>query len=171
MSTSGLMVIALTKRAHKQLQKQFIERSVKKRYVALLEGKLAFISEDVKSEDTELKHTTPENPKGEITLPLIGDFYNRPRQLVCEESGKPAHTTWEFIEHIDNKTKLYLSPKTGRTHQLRVHCAHPLGLNMPILGDDLYGNKSTRLHLHAESINLRHPITKEEMSFHCPAEF
>jgi len=171
MSTSGLMVIALTKRAHKQLQKQFIERSVKKRYVALLEGKLAFISEDVKSEDTELKNTTPENTKGEITLPLIGDFYNRPRQLVCEESGKPAHTTWEFIEHIDNKTKLYLSPKTGRTHQLRVHCAHPLGLNMPILGDDLYGNKSTRLHLHAESINLRHPITKKEMSFHCPAEF
>ena len=171
MSTSGLMVIALTKRAHKQLQKQFIERSVKKRYVALLEGKLAFISEDVKSEDTELKNTTPENTKGEITLPLIGDFYNRPRQLVCEESGKPAHTTWEFIEHIDNKTKLYLSPKTGRTHQLRVHCAHPLGLNMPILGDDLYGNKSTRLHLHAESISLRHPITKKEISFHCPAEF
>ncbi len=153
MSTSGLMVIALTKRAHKQLQKQFIARTVTKRYVALLEGKLTC------------------TPKGEITLPLTGDFYNRPRQIVCEESGKPAQTTWELIEHIDNKTKLYLSPKTGRTHQLRVHCAHPLGLNMPILGDDLYGNKSTRLHLHAESISLSHPITKEEISFHCPAEF
>ncbi len=153
MSTSGLMVIALTKRAHKQLQKQFIARTVTKRYVALLEGKLTC------------------TPKGEIALPLTGDFYNRPRQIVCEESGKPAHTTWELIEHIDNKTKLYLSPKTGRTHQLRVHCAHPLGLNMPILGDDLYGNKSTRLHLHAESISLSHPITKEEISFHCPAEF
>ena len=153
MSTSGLMVIALTKRAHKQLQKQFIARTVTKRYVALLEGKLTC------------------TPKGEIALPLTGDFYNRPRQIVCEESGKPAHTTWELIEHIDNKTKLYLSPKTGRTHQLRVHCAHPLGLNMPILGDDLYGNKSTRLHLHAESISLSHPITKVEISFHCPAEF
>ncbi|WP_426358919.1 RluA family pseudouridine synthase [Pseudocolwellia sp. HL-MZ19] len=178
MSTSGLMVIALTKRAHKQLQKQFIERSVKKRYVALLEEKLAGISDNVKYEAIQSESTERNNndleyktTKGEITLPLIGDFYNRPRQLVCEESGKPAHTTWEFIEHIDNKTKLYLSPKTGRTHQLRVHCAHPLGLNIPILGDDLYGNKSTRLHLHAESISLRHPITKEEISFHCPAEF
>lgn len=156
MSTSGLMVIALSKRAHKQLQKQFIERTVNKRYVALLEGKLPH------------KFKTD---KGEITLPLMGDFYNRPRQIVCEETGKAAHTTWELIEHIDNKTKLYLTPKTGRTHQLRVHCAHPEGLNTPILGDDLYGNKANRLHLHAESITLLHPITKQEMMFQSPADF
>jgi tRNA pseudouridine32 synthase/23S rRNA pseudouridine746 synthase len=156
MSTSGLMVIALTKRAHKYLQKQFIERTVNKRYIALLEGKLPD------------KFKTN---KGEITLPLLGDFYNRPRQIVCNENGKPAHTTWEVIEHKNNKTKLFLTPKTGRTHQLRVHCAHPEGLHMPILGDDLYGNKASRLHLHAESMTLLHPITKQEMTFHSPAEF
>lgn len=156
MSTSGVMVIALTKRSHKQLQKQFIARSVNKRYVALLEGQL------------------PSSlTKGEITLPLTGDFYNRPRQLVCEKEGKPAHTTWELAENIKGKSKVYLSPKTGRTHQLRVHCAHSNGLHIPILGDDLYGNenKADRLYLHAERITLIHPINKKEMTFECPDNF
>lgn len=153
MSTSGLMVIALTKRAHKQLQKQFIQRTVNKRYVAVLDG-------IVKKEN------------GEVTLPLMGDFYNRPRQLVCEKNGKPAHTTWQVIEYTSaNKTKVYLTPETGRTHQLRVHCAHPSGLNTPIVGDDLYGIKADRLHLHAEKIILQHPITKTEMIFQSPSEF
>lgn len=153
MSTSGLMVIALTKRAHKQLQKQFIQKTVDKRYVAILDG-------IIKKEN------------GEITLPLMGDFYNRPRQLVCEKSGKLAHTTWQVIEYTSaNKTKVHLTPKTGRTHQLRVHCAHPSGLNTPIVGDDLYGVKADRLYLHAEKITLQHPITKTEMIFQSPSEF
>jgi len=153
MSTSGLMVIALTKKAHKQLQKQFIQREVDKQYIALLEG--------IVKEKT-----------GEITLPLIGDFYDRPRQYVCEKTGKPAHTFWQVIEYTsDNKTKIQLTPKTGRTHQLRVHCAHPLGLNTAIVGDDLYGTKANRLHLHAEKLTLKHPLTKEVMTFTVPAKF
>ncbi len=153
MCTSGLMVIALTKRAHKALQKQFINRTVNKRYIALLDGVV-------------------EEKSGEITLPLIGDYYNRPSQIVCEENGKSAHTTWEVIEHTStNKTKVYLIPKTGRTHQLRVHSAHYLGLNTPIVGDDLYGKSADRLHLHAEKIELDHPITKTRMTFQSSPKF
>ncbi|NQY64488.1 MAG: RNA pseudouridine synthase [Alteromonadaceae bacterium] len=152
MSTSGLMVIALTKRAHKSLQKQFINRTVKKRYIALLEGILK------------------EN-EGVINLPLRGDFEDRPRQLVCHQHGKSAETKWQVIEYKHKQTKVYLYPKTGRTHQLRVHCAHSQGLNMPISGDDLYGNKSTRLHLHAQLLELNHPITNELMQFNVKAEF
>lgn len=148
MATSGLMVIALTARAHKQLQKQFIECSVTKYYVAVVQGILSL-------------------EKGEITLPLRGDFYDRPRQLVCFEHGKPAHTFFERLS-IDEKsqtTRLKLFPKTGRTHQLRVHCAHEQGLQMPIIGDDLYGTAAKRLHLHAEQLTLSHPYTREQMSF------
>ncbi|MGF1759976.1 RluA family pseudouridine synthase [Photobacterium sagamiensis] len=152
MSTSGLMVIALTKRANKSLQKQFISRTVKKRYVALIDGVL-------------------EQDEGIINLPMRGDLDDRPRQLVCYEHGKPAETTWQVVERSNTQTKVYLHPKTGRTHQLRVHCAHSLGLNMPISGDDLYGHKARRLHLHAESLTLEHPITHEPMRFQVEAEF
>lgn len=152
MPTSGLMVIALTKRAHKALQKQFIHREINKRYVALLDGKI--------NEKTGL-----------INLPLRGDLHDRPRQIVCAEHGKVAETTWEVIEHINNKTKIYLSPKTGRTHQLRVHCAHLLGLNTPIVGDDLYGKSDERLYLHAEKLELNHPITKQRMIFQVEPKF
>jgi len=93
-------------------------------------------------------------------LPLRGDIHNRPNQIVCFEHGKPAQTHWEVIERKDNKTLVYLYPITGRTHQLRVHAAHPLGLNKPIVGDDLYGTKAERLYLHAESIAFQHPVTK-----------
>ncbi|MCQ1059298.1 pseudouridine synthase [Photobacterium sp. ZSDE20] len=152
MSTSGLMVIAISKRANKSLQKQFIQRTVKKRYTAMIDGVL------------EADH-------GLINLPLRGDLDDRPRQLVCHEHGKPAETTWKVISRSDKHTKVHLYPKTGRTHQLRVHCAHSLGLNMPILGDDLYGVKTTRLHLHAELLELNHPITNEPMTFQVDAEF
>ncbi|WP_076408271.1 RluA family pseudouridine synthase [Shewanella sp. UCD-KL12] len=152
MSTSGLMVIALNKASNKSLQKQFISRTVKKRYVALLTGEL-------------------NQDEGVITLPLRGDFDDRPRQLVCFEHGKPAQTRWQVIERKNKQTKVYLYPKTGRTHQLRVHSAHSDGLNMPILGDDLYGKKTNRLHLHAELLALNHPITKEPMSFQVDADF
>ncbi|OUR61067.1 RNA pseudouridine synthase [Colwellia sp. 39_35_sub15_T18] len=168
MSTSGLMVLALTKRAQKNLQQQFINRTIKKRYEAILEGD---IKEILKLEAEQ----------GEINLPLRGDLEDRPRQLVCFEHGKHAKTQWQVIDIIDGKTKLYLQPVTGRTHQLRMHCAHPQGLNMPILGDDLYGhncvdshssdNNTQRLYLHAQRLTLHHPVTKNIMTFEVAADF
>ena len=152
MSTSGLMVIALSHRANKSLQKQFIQRTVQKRYVALVDGLI-------------------EQDEGIIKLPLRGDIDDRPRQLVCYQHGKPAETKWEVIERKNARTKVYLYPKTGRTHQLRVHCAHIEGLHMPMIGDDLYGKKANRLHLHAERLELTHPITNEFMQFQVEAEF
>jgi tRNA pseudouridine32 synthase/23S rRNA pseudouridine746 synthase len=152
MATSGLLVFALTKRANKSLQKQFISRSVEKRYVALLEGEI-------------------KEPNGKIELPMRGDPDDRPRQLVCYEHGKPALTTWTLIETINGRSKLLLYPKTGRTHQLRVHCAHHLGLNTAMVGDALYGQKADRLHLHAEFLELDHPYSKERMRFQVDSEF
>ena len=152
MSTSGLLIIALNKRAHKALQKQFIERSIEKRYVALVAGNVV--------EDS-----------GTIELPLILDFDDKPRQMVCYQHGKHALTTWRVLERKNNTTRLHLFPKTGRTHQLRVHCAHKLGLNMPIVGDDHYGLKAERLHLHAEYLSLSHPINHTKLEFEVVADF
>ncbi len=152
MSTSGLVVLAKNKKAHKDLQSQFINRTVSKKYVALLDGNLK------------------EN-SGTISLPLRVDLDDRPRQLVCFEHGKKAETKWEVIERKDNKTRIHLFPITGRTHQLRVHTSHSLGLNIPIIGDDLYGKKANRLHLHAAFLEFTHPTTKEKMAFHKKAEF
>lgn len=152
MATSGLLVFALTRRANKSLQKQFITRGVQKRYVALLEGELT-------------------QTEGEVALPMRGDPDDRPRQLVCDEHGKPALTHWQLIEVKDGRSKVYMYPKTGRTHQLRVHSAHNLGLNMPMVGDGLYGKKADRLHLHAERLELDHPYTKERMVFQVDSEF
>lgn len=152
MSTSGLMIIAKTKDTHKNLQRQFIKRSVKKRYVALLDG---LVNEDY----------------GFIDLPLRLDIDDRPRQLVCYEHGKSAHTKWKVIERKNNQTKIHFYPITGRTHQLRVHSAHSKGLNMPIVGDDLYGKRSNRLYLHAESVEFEHPVSKKLMNFQVEAEF
>jgi tRNA pseudouridine32 synthase/23S rRNA pseudouridine746 synthase len=152
MATSGLLVFALTKRANKSLQKQFITRGVQKRYVALLEGELS-------------------QSEGDISLPMRGDPDDRPRQLVCYEHGKPAETHWELIEVRDGRSKVYMYPKTGRTHQLRVHSAHHLGLNMAMVGDTLYGEKADRLHLHAERLELDHPYSKERLVFQVDSEF
>jgi len=182
MSTSGVMVLALTKRAQKNIQQQFVNRTIKKRYVALLEGnvegKIEGKVEGRLAVDTGKKLI---KKQGEINLPLRGDFDDRPKQLVCFEHGKKSKTQWEVIDTLDGKTKLYLYPESGRTHQLRVHCAHPQGLNMPILGDDLYGSnnygrnannkKPQRLYLHAQMLTLSHPITKEEMTFQTDPEF
>ncbi|RKS02510.1 RluA family pseudouridine synthase [Flavobacterium sp. 102] len=152
MSTSGLILIAKSSEIHKNLQSQFIKRKVKKRYVALLDGLLK------------------EN-NGVIDLPLRVDLDNRPNQIVCYEHGKPAQTLWEVIERRENQTLVYFYPITGRTHQLRVHAAHNLGLNTPIVGDDLYGTKANRLHLHAESITFSHPISKETITITVSADF
>ncbi|MBU2899145.1 RluA family pseudouridine synthase [Vibrio hepatarius] len=152
MATSGLLVFALTKRANKSLQKQFITRTVNKRYAAIVEG--------------EVQHQS-----GQINLPMRGDPDDRPRQLVCFEHGKSAETHWQCIETKDGQSKLYLYPKTGRTHQLRVHCAHRLGLNMPMYGDGLYGQRAKRLHLHAQRLIIDHPYTKERMIFEAESPF
>lgn len=152
MATSGLLVIAKNKEAHKALQSQFIKKTVTKRYVALLDG---IIQKD----------------EGTIDLPLRVDLEDRPRQMVCYEYGKPAKTKWEVIERKEGKTKVYFYPITGRTHQLRMHASHPLGLNTPIVGDDLYGTKNTRLFLHAEHITLKHPRTYETLSFQIKESF
>jgi len=152
MSTSGLLVVALNKRAHKALQKQFIARTIDKRYIALVDG------------------SVPKD-SGKIELPLRLDFDDKPRQLVCYKNGKPALTTWQVLERKNNITRLQLYPKTGRTHQLRVHCAHHLGLNRPIIGDTHYGKKANRLHLHAEYLALDHPITHQRLTFNVAPDF
>jgi tRNA pseudouridine32 synthase/23S rRNA pseudouridine746 synthase len=152
MSTSGIMLIAKNKESHKLLQKQFIRKKVSKKYVAILDGQLT---------------TT----NGEIKLPLRVDLNDRPRQMVCEEHGKMAHTIYEVVERIGRRTKIFFYPVTGRTHQLRVHAAHALGLNTAILGDDLYGKVSQRLFLHATYIKFIHPSTRELVEIDCPDDF
>jgi len=152
MSTSGIILIAKKKDVHESLQKQFLKRSVEKRYIALLQGYV-------------------KSTQGEIELPLRVDLEDRPRQLVCYEHGKHALTRYEVLERTKGYTRVYFYPHTGRTHQLRVHAAHASGLNAPIIGDDLYGQKSDRLYLHAEYFSFWHPITKERMEITCPAPF
>lgn len=152
MSTSGLMLIAKTEKVYVILQHQFIKRTVKKCYEALLDGIL-------------------NEKEGVVELPLRVDLDDRPRQLVCYEYGKPAKTKWETISVENGKTRVHFYPITGRTHQLRIHASHPLGLNIPIVGDDLYGEKANRLHLHAKSLTFIHPITKEVITLEVKAEF
>ncbi|MDH0659173.1 RluA family pseudouridine synthase [Empedobacter sp. GD03865] len=152
MSTSGILVLALNKESHKLLQQQFIKRKVQKRYIALLDGNV-------------------ERDNGFIDLPLRVDLDDRPRQMVCYEHGKTAQTKYEVIARKDNKTLVYFYPITGRTHQLRMHASHRLGLNAAIIGDDLYGTKTNRLHLHAESLEFTHPKTKELMKFQVDPNF
>lgn len=161
MDTSGLLLIARTREAHKALQQQFLDHTVSKSYLALLEG---VPHEDVTSEHVvwHSSHT------GTITLPLRPDLDDRPRQLVDFVHGKPAVTRFRLLKVIDGHQLIALMPVTGRTHQLRMHCAHHLGLNCPTLGDPLYGcpiepsaDIAQRLYLHAEQITFRHPVTGE----------
>ncbi len=152
MSTSGLMVLAKNKDIHENLQKQFIKRKVKKSYIALLDG--------VFTEDS-----------GTIQLPLRVDLDDRPRQIVCYEYGKMGITEYKVLSKTKDSTRIQYFPITGRTHQLRVHSAHPAGLNAPIKGDDLYGTKASRLHLHAYTLEFFHPVTKEWVVFKAEADF
>jgi len=152
MSTSGLMVLAKNKDTHEHLQKQFIKRKVKKSYIALLDGLI-------------------EPDSGKIELPLRVDLDDRPRQIVCYEYGKMGVTDFKVLSKTENSTRIKYFPITGRTHQLRVHSAHKSGLNAPIKGDDLYGTKSNRLHLHAHTLEFFHPITKELVIFKVDPDF
>ena len=154
MATSGVLLIAKTEFAYHRLQKAFLNHQIQKKYVAIISGR------DI-----------PE--KGIISLPLLPDYLNRPRQIVNHEQGKEAITEYEILERIDGShLRIALYPKTGRTHQLRVHCAHQEGLNAPILGDPLYGNeKAARLHLHAEEITFEHPLTGKKITIKRKADF
>lgn len=140
MATSGLILIAKTKEVHQNLQAQFKNRTVCKRYVAWLDGIV-------------------EKKEGHIELPLRPDPEDRPRQVVDAVHGKPAVTDYTVLHYDSGRTFISFIPKTGRTHQLRVHSAHPLGLNAPIVGDELYGRKADRLYLHAEYLGFIHPVS------------
>ena len=184
MDTSGLLVLARTEQAYVELQRQFASRETMKRYEAVLSG--------VPTQNSKLKtQNSSAQPSGcleAISLPLIADINDRPRQRVDMVHGKPALTLYNIVEvravdantavayttkKVDKgRTLIHLYPKTGRTHQLRVHCAHPLGLACPILGDPLYGTeRADRMYLHAAELTFRHPVTGEMMHFLSPSGF
>ena len=150
--TSGLVVFAKDKATHKLLQQQFEQHTIQKCYCALLDG---IVPQD----------------EGVIDLPIMPDVDDRPRQRVDYEHGKPAVTRYRVLERCDGKTRIAFFPLTGRTHQLRVHASHPLGLNCPITGDRLYGRPASRLMLHAQSITFTHPATGLPVTLECPPPF
>lgn len=152
MATSGLLIIAKDKKTHQHLQAQFKNRSIRKKYIALLDG------------------VVPED-EGTIELPLCLNPLDRPRQMVDTQYGKPAITYYQVLERTDKYTRIAFYPHTGRTHQLRVHAAHPSGLHCPIIGDELYGKKDKRLYLHAESIEFTHPVNGQSMCITEKADF
>ena len=168
MATSGLMVIAKTEFAYHRLQEQFASHQIQKKYIAIVCAKEGSIQ-----------------PEGILSLPLMPDYLDRPRQIVNHEQGKEAITEYKVLGNAGNDTfgnkenegnnqhlRLALYPQTGRTHQLRVHCAHREGLNAPILGDPLYGcEKAPRLYLHAESIRFTHPLSGKEIFIERKADF
>ncbi|WP_294912207.1 bifunctional tRNA pseudouridine(32) synthase/23S rRNA pseudouridine(746) synthase RluA [Tatumella sp. UBA2305] len=155
MATSGIIVVALTKAAERELKRQFREREPKKTYIARIWGH-------------------PEKDEGLVDLPLICDWPNRPKQKVCFETGKAAQTEWRILENYDDLScRVELKPVTGRSHQLRVHM---LALGHPILGDGFYAHPEAkaladRLLLHAESLTITHPHYGTPMTFRQPADF
>ena len=151
--TSGVMVFGLTPHAQRHLSMQFEKRTAKKAYVARLDGRL-------------------EPRAGEVDLPLIVDWPNRPRQMVCHETGKPALTGYRVVKYGEGETRVRLTPKTGRSHQLRVHM---LSLGHAILGDPLYATGAAldhpRMMLHSEELRIKHPDSGEVMKFRAKAPF
>lgn len=156
MATSGLLVFARGEAMQRALSVLFQDRQVDKRYVAVVQGLLA-----------------PDH--GEVNLPLIADWPNRPRQMVCFERGKPSLTLYEVLARdlLKDETRVALTPVTGRSHQLRVHM---LALGHPMLGDPFYGDadsqaRAPRLLLHAETLSLPHPVSGERVHWVCTAPF
>jgi len=154
MDTSGLLVLALTAASHRHLSLQFQNRETDKHYLALLEGELA-------------------GEEGTITLPFRLDIENRPHQIYDEIHGKIGTTHWKKLGIENGKTRIAFHPITGRTHQLRVHSAHPKGLGIPIVDDPLYGNGDLpgKMKLHACELTFTHPTTGEKMTFTAPVPF
>lgn len=211
MATSGLLLVAKTKEVHQDLQAQFANRSIKKRYVAVLDGAIIKTEKETKpiaekailiAKNTVSTKKTAKAERtgstGRIELPLCLNPLDRPRQMVSSEHGKEAITEYQIISEseritsesentfnesnrIDESersinesrkyTRIIFYPLTGRTHQLRVHAAHPEGLGCPILGDELYGKKADRLYLHAEYIEFRHPIYGDILCIQKEADF
>lgn len=167
MATSGVLMIAKTEFAYHRLQQAFLNHQIQKKYVAIIGCKDQEACDKIWEEAKKLRE------EQKISLPLLPDYLNRPRQTVNHEQGKEAITEYEILERIDSShLRIALYPKTGRTHQLRVHCAHQEGLNAPILGDPLYGNeKAARLHLHAEEITFEHPLTGKKITIKRKADF
>ena len=151
MLTSGIILVAKTMEVYQHLQTQFADRTVKKKYLAIVEG-------------------TPVKEHGIIDLPLVSDPLNRPLQLVDYEKGKRAITEYRVLQ-AGPRSLLALYPHTGRTHQLRMHCAHPEGLDCPIVGDELYGEKADRLYLQAQAVTFVHPTTEKRIHFELPYPF
>jgi tRNA pseudouridine32 synthase/23S rRNA pseudouridine746 synthase len=148
MATSGLMVMALNKAAHRHISKQFELRETAKTYQAIVFGLV-------------------EEETGSIDLPLICDWPNRPKQMVCFTRGKKAQTQWQVLERLEHTTRVELKPITGRSHQLRVHM---LSMQHPIIGDRLYAHDKAlglakRLNLHAQTLSFRHPVTEQTLHF------
>lgn len=152
MSTSGILLIAKTKKVHELLQRQFAEHKIKKRYVALLQG-------------------CPSKQSGTVCLPLCSNPDDRPRQMVDFKLGKHAVTQYEVTESDGKTTRVNFYPQTGRTHQLRVHSSHPQGLNCPIIGDNLYGSHAERLYLHATELEFLHPVTNKTVNILSEPDF
>lgn len=148
MYTSGLMVVAITREAHRHLNRQFEQRLVDKEYTALLDG--------------EIQHES-----GAIELAFRVDLDNRPLQMYDPVHGKMGTTRWSLIGHENNRSRVHFIPLTGRTHQLRIHAAHELGLGFPIVGDSLYGSgvDGDRMLLHASMLSFIHPVSGERLSY------
>ena len=171
MDTSGLLVLALNDEAYVELQRQFASREVSKRYEAVLDGKPSVLCGAPGSKWLTISANGRE---GRISLPIIADIMDRPRQRVDFDNGKTAVTDYRIERVLPNgHTLVSLYPLTGRTHQLRVHCAHNYGLGCPILGDPLYGHgcHTSRMYLHAAMVELRHPVTGEKMRFQTESGF
>lgn len=171
MDTSGLLVLALNDEAYIELQRQFASREVKKRYEAVLDGKPSVLCGAPGSKWLCVSH---DGREGRISLPLIADIMDRPRQRVDFDNGKTALTDYRIERLLPNGgTLVSLYPLTGRTHQLRVHCAHNEGLACPILGDPLYGHgcHTSRMYLHAAMVEFRHPVTGERLRFESASGF
>ncbi|OEU06476.1 ribosomal large subunit pseudouridine synthase A [Fragilariopsis cylindrus CCMP1102] len=170
-STSGLLLATKDSNTHKHVQAQFIQRTVKKRYTALLEGNLLIQKSNHTSNNI---NTNMMMMKGTIDLPLAGDYLNRPMQKVDRgPEGKPAVTHYEIIDdgREEDSTRIHFYPVTGRTHQLRVHASHPEGLGIAIVGDDIYGQRDERLCLHAGFLQIDHPKTGKRITFTAPIPF
>lgn len=151
MHTSGVLLVARSKEVYRQLQRLFAGREVEKKYVAVLDGELGQRPQE-----------------GVISLPLAADYEHRPAQVVDFENGKEAVTKYRIVKVKGEKTLVEFYPQTGRTHQLRVHSAHPQGLGTPITGDLLYGRAAQRLMLHAEWVKFTHPATGETITITAP---
>lgn len=151
MDTSGILLLAKDPQTFNEMQQLFEQRNIQKTYVALLDGHVAA-------------------DKGVVELPLRPNIDDRPRQMASPD-GKPAVTRYQVLGREGGHTRVAFYPETGRTHQLRVHAAHPRGLNAPIVGDNLYGKRADRLYLHAESVGFTHPRTGKHLSLHAPVPF